>query len=362
MEFELKNKGNIKFECLIVEITRKCQLRCRHCMKGDAENLDMSVDIMEKVLDQTDTIEKLVFTGGEPFLNFNGIIQFMTKLVERNIDLHYLEIETNGVIYSPYIVLFIKRTCDYIAMCMKGKNLKSEYVRFVVNEDIYHKEQFDASRSYVLYKDAFKDNPHIVCSSSHRSNVAFKYGRALDLEDAFEIEKKPCLKCEIMTKDKRPAYPVGHRTLDNDNQVYLLSSLYLTAKGNLLDSLSMRKEFVASDISNSSMVCTYNHLDNIIENVIAYNEGKMHFLPWLIGNYARKQSNDYIADMREKNKSEYSQRKMDLLNSVMDEIEDDSKRVHEKTDIKELLKQWIEYKQCYNEDEYGRYKEYENPF
>lgn len=44
MSEELKR---IAIDNLVVEITRKCQLKCAHCLKGDAQNVDMSVDVID---------------------------------------------------------------------------------------------------------------------------------------------------------------------------------------------------------------------------------------------------------------------------------------------------------------------------
>ena len=58
-----------KFDIVDIEITRKCQIKCKHCCRGDAQNVDMSEEIMEKFISQCDSINYLTFTGGEPFCN-----------------------------------------------------------------------------------------------------------------------------------------------------------------------------------------------------------------------------------------------------------------------------------------------------
>ena len=35
---------------LMLEVTRKCNLTCSHCMRGNPQNLEMSDEILEKVL------------------------------------------------------------------------------------------------------------------------------------------------------------------------------------------------------------------------------------------------------------------------------------------------------------------------
>ena len=41
----------IAIDHLLVEITRKCQLRCAHCLRGDAQNINMSPKIIDKLLE-----------------------------------------------------------------------------------------------------------------------------------------------------------------------------------------------------------------------------------------------------------------------------------------------------------------------
>lgn len=48
----------IAIDHLLVEITRKCQLRCAHCLRGDAQNINMSPKIIDKLLESVCVICK----------------------------------------------------------------------------------------------------------------------------------------------------------------------------------------------------------------------------------------------------------------------------------------------------------------
>ena len=39
----------------IFEVTRRCNLSCEHCLRGDAQNLDMTKETVDKVLDHIET-------------------------------------------------------------------------------------------------------------------------------------------------------------------------------------------------------------------------------------------------------------------------------------------------------------------
>ena len=72
----------MKLMHLIIETNRQCNLNCTHCMRGDAQDLTITPEIIDKLLDQIDFIVELDLTGGEPFLHpeiieylFDGIIK-----------------------------------------------------------------------------------------------------------------------------------------------------------------------------------------------------------------------------------------------------------------------------------------------
>lgn len=67
---------------LILEITRKCNMACDHCLRGDAQNMDMTKEIIDEVLKHCGFIGTVVFTGGEPSLNV-PLIRYFFKQAEK---------------------------------------------------------------------------------------------------------------------------------------------------------------------------------------------------------------------------------------------------------------------------------------
>ena len=51
---------------LIIEITRKCNMNCEHCLRGNSQNIDVNFEHVEKLFSQIDYISTLSFGGGEP--------------------------------------------------------------------------------------------------------------------------------------------------------------------------------------------------------------------------------------------------------------------------------------------------------
>ena len=58
----------IKFKNLMLEVTRKCNMKCAHCMRGEQQNETMPSDTIQKVFESVSEIEQLSITGGEPSL------------------------------------------------------------------------------------------------------------------------------------------------------------------------------------------------------------------------------------------------------------------------------------------------------
>lgn len=75
-------------EIIAVEVTNKCNLNCRHCMKnikdpGDPGAVDIDLFLLDRILEQTEPYKTRIvsLTGGEPTLHsdWEGLIAVMEK-------------------------------------------------------------------------------------------------------------------------------------------------------------------------------------------------------------------------------------------------------------------------------------------
>ena len=108
----------IFFGGLGLEITRRCQLQCAHCLRGDAQNVDMSKEIIDSILDQCAGIFEVSFMGGEPTLNIDVMDYFLGEVHRRNILLGQLSFVTNGISIPDTLKDFLLRSYDYISSCL----------------------------------------------------------------------------------------------------------------------------------------------------------------------------------------------------------------------------------------------------
>ena len=54
--------NKVFFYSLAVEVTRRCNMHCAHCLRGEAENKDISYEVMDALLRHVDGIAQVRLT------------------------------------------------------------------------------------------------------------------------------------------------------------------------------------------------------------------------------------------------------------------------------------------------------------
>ncbi len=129
-------------QSLCFEVTRRCNVHCKHCMRGDAENIDIEKSYIDKILSEEDLIIiNLTLSGGEPTLSPDLIIYILNKIVtERKIILS-IQMTTNGVIYDERILAAFEKYRRYANQYLSGftKHFSIEEIATIrFSDDQYH--------------------------------------------------------------------------------------------------------------------------------------------------------------------------------------------------------------------------------
>ena len=82
---------------LVIEVTRRCNLKCEHCLRGDAEDMDMDPELMAAFLKNVRHVGEVTFSGGEPSINLQAIRSFYRICDEYGIPVDGFFVATNGV-------------------------------------------------------------------------------------------------------------------------------------------------------------------------------------------------------------------------------------------------------------------------
>lgn len=151
----------MNIDSVIIETTRRCNLTCEHCLRGDMQPLDMSPDIINAFFSKIDSsyVSTITFTGGEPSLN-PVVIDYCIKAAKKhNVSFGSFYIATNGQAVSDD---FLKSVLNLYCFCNDN-----EYSQLQLSNDIYHQESEQEKRlsAFSFYSKRFDETfngKHII--------------------------------------------------------------------------------------------------------------------------------------------------------------------------------------------------------
>lgn len=86
-----------------IELTQRCNLNCSHCFRGEARNVNISREIIEKVFDEVKYARVLDLSGGEVFLAYDQLKMVLEIAKQKGVIIEYCSMLTNGTIYDERI-------------------------------------------------------------------------------------------------------------------------------------------------------------------------------------------------------------------------------------------------------------------
>ena len=148
---------------LLLELTRNCNLECKHCFRGDSQNYFMSSDIIDYIFKNVCRINELLLTGGEPFLAIEQLKCIRDNILRDYTNISNIIIVTNGTALDIDIIdlltdistranLIIRLSNDYfhdIEIDKKGlTNIKERNIK-ILNQNFFI-DQDVSSKIYVV--------------------------------------------------------------------------------------------------------------------------------------------------------------------------------------------------------------------
>lgn len=131
------------FTDLILEVTRRCNLECNHCLRGCQENIDIKKETIDILLESTDSISSITFTGGEPVLVPEIIIYTIDEIMTKKIEVDHFYMVTNATIFNKD--LFFK-LIEFYWYCGE-----KEYCCIACSIDQYH-YNYDTKNREIINK------------------------------------------------------------------------------------------------------------------------------------------------------------------------------------------------------------------
>ena len=133
---------------LVLEITRRCNIQCLHCLRGPAQAKDIDNSTIDKILEGVSYISNITFTGGEPSLAVSKIKYFTKRVKELGIEVGSFFVITNGKVASAAMVHALIDLYEY---CNKY-DFDEGIGGLIISQDQYHREiGYDIKPALNLY-------------------------------------------------------------------------------------------------------------------------------------------------------------------------------------------------------------------
>lgn len=183
---------NLYVSCLVLEVTRRCNMLCEHCMRGDAQNLDMSNEVINKVFEQVHAVSDLTLSGGEPSLAVSVIEKVTEHIIMRGTEVSNFFVVTNGKTTTARAKKFAHALLNlYFVM----SSPEEELTGLVVSGDAWH-EKVKIPHVYEGLSFFMGDRRHGPTSEEGVINEGRAYdngiGRRRSVEvGSFEVDDTP---------------------------------------------------------------------------------------------------------------------------------------------------------------------------
>lgn len=178
----------------VIEVTRRCNMSCAHCLRGDAETIDISDEYLDKFFSKVSFISTLTLTGGEPSLVPGRIRAVIRSIKKHKVDVGTFYLVTNGKMVSDDFLLALVEL--YVA-CSDPGSFEEGIGGVAWSSDPFHDDVSKANiqKLRVLsFAHPREDSGRHVISEGR--GTAISNGRALDVEQ-FELEDGQVLEGDV---------------------------------------------------------------------------------------------------------------------------------------------------------------------
>ena len=216
----------VNVRTLLLELTRKCNLECKHCFRGDSQNIYMNKEIINYIFNNVCRINTLLLTGGEPLLALEQLKCIRDNIMKDLTNINKVSIVTNGTVLSLDIIDILNDIST------------RAYLEIDISDDKFHDLEIynkGLERIKERNKKLFDKNFCLLNGEQHKVYLVHKIGRAKNLTEQ-ELDKinensnvKYILGTEKALSNYRDKYPLP--TLSEDNVIE--GTLNIDVHGNI---------------------------------------------------------------------------------------------------------------------------------
>lgn len=204
----------ISFYSLILETTRRCNMACSHCLRGDAQELDMTEEMLPLILRDVASIDNLTFSGGEPSLNVPFIRQTLNFCRSHKIPVYGFYLVTNGKKVTDD---FLTCLVEWYSYCI-GCGGEAELCGVALSKDTFHE---DIPRENEWKLRAFSFFRAEDKATDFTNTALINEGRALELPNT------------VWKKRGLTSSPLEASFDKDTDTIFVESDLYIGANGSV---------------------------------------------------------------------------------------------------------------------------------
>lgn len=236
-----------KFIQLCIETTRKCNLKCEHCMRGKAQDITLTPEIIDKLLSQVTEIEDISLMGGEPLLALDALEYLIYAIERHKTKVLYIDFVTNGTIMDEHVIQLLSRFTE--------KNTERKARISISNDDFHYAK--NSHECYEFYKPMSNDRIEVKYNGetareaykNKSRHLLYFSGKATSLVmKGLDFNGLPIIAGVPENKFR------SHQIKIVDNTIYC--GLYLAANGNL----GLRSQISYADFDNLAFGNMQSHL------------------------------------------------------------------------------------------------------
>lgn len=105
-------KANV--QQLVIELTRRCNMSCPHCLRGKSQDTEIPFETAKKIIDSFDHIDSITFSGGEPTLCEDLIEKIVYYIISEKKDVNGFYMASNGKKFSIRVMTALVQLYGYI--------------------------------------------------------------------------------------------------------------------------------------------------------------------------------------------------------------------------------------------------------
>lgn len=227
----------LSIENLVVEVTRRCNMHCAHCMRGPAQNKDLDLEAFDTFAENVESIGVITFSGGEPTLNISAIQHVLETCKRLNILVYNFYLVTNGKQMDDS---FLKVMIDWYVYCYECGG-DPELLGVAVSFDKYHEAA----------------DPQVVAKLKALSFFN-------DTDKRTDFDKVPLINLgnakTLSGKKREPDhYGIYVETYEDDGLHIYDSNITFTVDGDILSDCDYEYEN-----TDGIKICDYNNIDEFL--------------------------------------------------------------------------------------------------